>query len=174
MYILWFFCRYTNPAYVGKVHSRLLVYIVRVHIVPPNGLRILPWIDWQKFIFVRMYRSCVHHIIHVILFWMFISISAWVSVRCARFTFDDVGPNVVRKIGRLVRCNWEKPIFAFKQLKFKDTSLVLVSVSCLWWWCLLVDAIILEGRNKDVIFRRYPWLTILVWPPIHNQLSITH
>jgi len=26
-------------------------------------------------------------------------------VRCACFTFDDVGPNVVRKIGRLVRCN---------------------------------------------------------------------
>jgi len=136
MYILWFFCRYTNPAYVGKVHSRLLVYIVRVRIVPPNGLRILPWIDWQKFIFVRTYRSCVHHIIHVILFWIFISISAWVSVRCARFTFDDVGPNVVRKIGRLVRCNWAKPIFAFKQLNSK-----------IWVWCWSVFLV-----SEDEVF----------------------
>ena len=29
--------------------------------VPPNNLRILPYLDCQTFSFVRTYRSCIHH-----------------------------------------------------------------------------------------------------------------
>ena len=61
-----FFYRYTNPTYVGKVHSKRLGYIGRVRMVPPQGPPYIAIVCLAKFSFVRTYRSCMHHIIHTI------------------------------------------------------------------------------------------------------------
>ena len=123
--------------------------------------------------FVKTYRSRMHHIMHIVLFWVFV-VFLYKFLRTMYISFSIMSNLMWLGQKKIVHCNWAKAIYVFKPLKCKDTSLVVISVSCLRRWSLLVDPIIPEGRNKDVIFRRYPWLIILVWLPFRNQLLLTH